>query len=846
MWRLTVAQMRRSIARLVAVGIAIALGTGFVTATFVTTSTIEQTALAAARAGVGDPDLVVQPPTYETLDDTQIAAIEGIDGVAAVQPIGSSWRDVTAGGLTSAVAFSPVSPDERLGQVTLLEGAAPAGTGEIALPASVASRFGVGVGDDVTILASTWTGDADTVRPSQQLVVSGLTSDGSGLGFGMPLGLASRDLLKAWQVEDDWSSWQGATLVLAPGADPATVEAAIVAAVPDVTLMSGEDFARNQAAQFTGGVSVFRGLILAFAAVALAVAGIVIANTFTVLVAQRTRTLALLRCVGATPRQVRRSVRLEALVLGIIASIAGILLGLGLGQAVLSILRAVNDGVPLPAAVPVDGWTILVPLVAGVLVTVISASGAARLATRVAPLAALRPVDAPAAEGRTGRRATPRVVTGWVLTIGGIAAMVGAMAWSRANPGGAFELALLLGVLGGIVTLIGVVLAAITIVPAAIRLLGRAAGALGGPAQRLAATNSVRNPGRTTSTATALIVGVSLVTMMATGATTARVQLTQMLDEQLAVDVTVTAPTGTTLTADTIAGIQGVDGVVDSLVLDGTNAEVTSDSGTISAAVWRVAEPGSLGSVVRTADDGWPREYAAFADGWVVPKDGSITLGDASEVPTGLLGGLPDFTVLLDSEAWGHTGLTADTSAIWLALAPDANPVAVSQAIEDVVSRTVDAGAPAPIVAGGAVERAGYTQIIDTLLIVVVGLLGVAVVIALIGVANTLALSVVERRRENALLRALGLTRSQLRWALATEGVLLALVGALVGIVLGLAFGWIGSSLLLGVAGASVPLVVPWSTIGAVVLVALVSGVLASVLPARGAVRVPPVVALAS
>ena len=149
-------------------------------------------------------------------------------------------------------------------------------------------------------------------------------------------------------------------------------------------------------------------------------------------------------------------------------------------------------------------------------------------------------------------------------------------------------------------------------------------------------------------------------------------------------------------------------------------------------------------------------------------------------------------------------------------------------------------------VAGGAVQRAGYAQIIDTLLIVVVGLLGVAVVIALIGVANTLALSVVERRRENALLRALGLTRRQLRASLATEGVLLALVGALVGIILGLAFGWVGSSLLLGVAGDAVPLVVPWETIGIVIVVAIVSGVLASVLPARGAVKVPPVVALAS
>ncbi|WP_454299757.1 ABC transporter permease [Salana multivorans] len=851
MWALTTAQMRKSIGRLLAVGIAIALGTGFVTATFVTTSTIEQTALAAASAELGDPDAVVQIPREESLATDQLDAIAAIDGVSAVQPLGFVAREVRVGGISTQVLFTPVPPDTRLGQVSLVEGAEPTGTNQVAIPVSAAERLGVGIGDDVEILVTSWTDDPTGGAPEStgvSMQVSGLASDGSGLGFGTPFALASLDLMNEWQAEDDWYTWEGATLLLADGADRAAVTEAVTAVVPSAEVVSGEEYAERAAASFTGGVLVFRGLILAFAAVALAVAGIVIANTFTVLVAQRTTTLALLRCVGATAAQVRRSVRLEALLLGLIASAAGIALGLGLGQATLSILRAVNDGVPLPAVVPVSGWTIAIPLVAGVLVTVISASGAARLATRVAPLAALRPVDAPMAEGRTGR-VSARVVVGWILAIGGIAAMAGALVWSRTDPTGAFELALLLGVVGGLATLVGVVLAAITIVPRAVRVLGRAVGAAGGPAQRLAATNSARNPRRTTSTATALIVGVSLVTMMATGAATARSQLTTMLDEEIAVDITVTSPTGTFLSQETYDAIMAVDGVAASMVLEGTQAQVTSSTGTVSVAAWRVGDLRDVEAVVRTAT-GWTRDHAAYADGWIVSGDETVTIDDGAGgqygLPTRLLPGLPDFTMLLESEAWEYSTLEADTSAVWLALTPDADPRAVSVAIEDVISQTTPSGTPVATVAGGAVQRAGYAQIIDTLLIVVVGLLGVAVVIALIGVANTLALSVVERRRENALLRALGLTRRQLRASLATEGVLLALVGALVGIILGLAFGWVGSSLLLGVAGDAVPLVVPWETIGIVIVVAIVSGVLASVLPARGAVKVPPVVALAS
>ena len=839
MWRLTWAQMRRNVGKLIAVGIAIALGTGFITATFVTTSAIEDTALAAASASTGDPDVVVQDPNY-ALTDADIATLGSLDGVGAVYAFANVYREISTPQGTETLQLNPPAPDPRLGNVTLTDGALPAAAGEVALPSSSAERLGASIGDDVTIVSQIWGPDASTpTRETQTVTVVGLLADGTGLGFGMPSALASTADIDAWRAAEQNEAYGQVTLTLADGADPAAVLTAVSDQLPEATVISGEEFSRAVAASFTGGIQIFRGLILAFAAVAMAVAGIVIANTFTVLVAQRTRTLALLRCVGATRTQVRRSVRLEALVLGAVASVTGILLGLGVGQAALSIIAARVQGVPTPTTVPIDVPTILVPLLAGILVTVVSASGAARLATSVAPLAAMRPVDAVV----SARSSRARKVIGWILAVGGFALMGGALALSRAaGSDGGFELALGVGVLGGLVSIIGVVMAAITIVPAVSRLLGGVVARLGGVPQRLAATNAARNPRRTTSTATALLVGVALVTMMSTGAAMARTALTSALDAEFAIDVTVT---GEVVPPATVDAVSAVDGVEAAVLLDGGQAEITVGSNATTATVF-VVDPATIADVVATIPAGWDGE-TVLADGYLLDADGPVTVG-GHDVGGTLTDGLPDYTVLLTAAQAGDLELTSPQQALLLGLADDADPVAVAAGVRDAVSDTASGTTTAPTVDGGAIQKAGFTQVLDTLLAVVIGLLGVAVVIALIGVANTLSLSVVERRRENALLRALGLTKRQLRVTLAVEGVLLAAVGALVGLVLGLVYGWLGGLLMLGpTAGVTIgSLSVPWSAVGAVLAVAVLAGVLASVLPARGAVKVPPVAALAA
>lgn len=856
MRRLTVAQMRRTVGRLVAVGIAIALSAGFITATFLATATISATTYEAAGMMVADADVVVGT-TEGSLTPEDLSAISDLDAVTALHPMDFETRVVASAAGSDVLAATAPAADPTLDRTSLLSGSPPTNPGQIALPETTAQRLEVELGDVVTTSRHITAGE---VQPEQSMTVVGITADGSGLGFGIPIALASSPDVASWRSESGSPGYYGVLVALDGEASPDQVVTDISALLPQASAQTGHDYAEAQAQRFTGGVSVLLALVLSFAAVAIAVAGLVISNTFQVLITQRTHTLALLRCIGATRSQIRSSVRLEALLLGVVSSIAGILAGIGIGQLVIALLRRSNQGVPLPAVIPVNIWAVTVPLVVGTLVTVIAAGGAARAATRVAPLAALRPQEA--SDGAAHPRRQLRVVLGWVLVGLGCGALAGAVALTLLAGEAAYLGALGVGVLGGITLLVGVVMCSVSVVPAFVRGLGLISGGLGGAPGRLAAVNAVRNPTRTASTANALVVGVALVTMMAVGSSTARSALDGMLQSEFAIDVTVEMPSDAELTPETIAAVQSVDGIAASVVLPSVGSDIVVDGEDDWATIYHIEDIADFFAVVRGAPETWVRGYV-YADGWITtgsmevvgPGQGGITVttGEAAEVGVGsltapalLLDGVPDRSVFVEYDMWPATGLTTTSSAIWFRLADDADPRAVVAAISDAVSDTSVGAATTPLVSGSAVERAGYAQIIDTLLLVVIGLLGVAVVIALLGVANTLSLSVLERRQENALLRALGLTRGQLRATLAWEGILLALLGALAGVVLGLALGWVGSYLLLSTpsGGGGIALVIPWPTMGAVLAVAVLAGVLASVLPARHAVKVPPVVAL--
>lgn len=868
MLRLTLAQMRRSVGRLAAGGVAILIGTAFVAATLLAGGVMTRTSYDSIAAAYADADLVVDGP----LTDEDLTALRSLPGVDAADPQVSSWLDLRAsGGRRASMLALPRASDPRLDPLELVEGRLPDVAGEVALPAATAQRLGLAPGDEVVTSRPRWVPaegstatdprDPDAVGEYEYddhpLEVTGLLDDprGAFLEMGGAAVLTLPDVLATGasaSLADAGTS--GALLVLAAGADVEEVRSAALGALDEGQVLTADEAARASLATVTNGRDVFTGLVLGFAAIALLVAALVIANTFQVLVAQRTRTLALLRCVGALRRQVRRSVLTEAAILGGVASFLGLVTGAVLAQGALLVLQRVELDVPLPSTVALTPWVVLVPLAVGTTVTVLAALLPARAATRVPPVAALRPAELSRVGGRSGR---VRLAVSLLLTVGGLVAMGGGVALGRfADP----TIGLGLGVLGGATSFVGILLGAVFWVPRVVGLTGRTLGG-SSPTARLATANTLRNPRRTAATSTALLIGVTLVSLMSTGATSARATLDRELDQHFPVDVSVTAygtdvDEGRDIPASTVRTVREADGVASTATL--AWASVTLDPPAGAGGEETVAD---LYAVAPQDARGVMRNGTVLADrlepGVVVVgrslaesagiSDGDVVVARAVPSRAGGEGRTLELTAVVDElggwtpyvlpEVLAELAPQAPVTRVWVRLSDAADAGTVVPALRDaLIDQPVD-------ISGSALERASNEQLIDTLLAIVVGLLGVAVLIALVGVANTLSLSVLERRRESATLRAIGLSRRRLRWMLAIEGALIAGVGAALGVGLGVVYGWAGSATLLGAVG-DVVLAVSWVHLALVLAVALAAGMLASVLPGRAAARTSPVAAL--
>ncbi|MBD7999227.1 FtsX-like permease family protein [Oerskovia sp. Sa2CUA8] len=902
MVRLTLAQMRRSIGRLSAAGIAILIGTAFLTATLLAGNVMTQVTNGSIAARYADSDLVVA--NDQGLDAAEIAAVGTTPGVEAADARKLRAFQLVSGGKRTFQIVSPVMTDPRFEPQEVTAGAQPSAAGEIALPEETADRLGLELGDTVTLVRSVWqpvaegatapdgtdstdstdgTDSADSSATAGEAADGGTTSpDEAPLGeytdvdekltlVGLlddPMGAHSQyggaGLVDAAELTtwDDSAAEPGASadvtndvlVALAPGADVETVRTQIADSQGDgTTVMTTDEYAKKVAAEMTGGEDVFTYMILTFAAIALLVAALVIANTFQVLVAQRTRTLALLRCVGADRKQLARSVLLEATTLGIIASVAGILVGTGLVQLALTVAGGMDLGVPLPELVQITVPVVLVPLLVGTVVTLVASFSPARAATRVAPLAALRPSDAPTVSTGAGR---VRLVASILLVVGGASLLALGIVLGQQ---GSAEMGLLAATAGGAASFVGVLIGAIFWLPRVVSVVGKALTGSGSTA-KLAAANTLRNPRRTAATSTALLIGVTLVAMMSTGAVSARMSMNNELDSRYPVDVSL-ATDGyddnggndpIELPQTTMSTAESTEGIASVVPLTAATVSVDLDGQSITFLA-RGVDPADAVGLVRNA-----KAVEGLVPGTVVvpemvAKDWKIATGDelslAATAPEGT--GSPATLEALVTPMGGRALLvTPDTldgvapgapvTTAWVGLTDVTDAGSVVPALQDALAES-----SIPIdVTGAAVERALYQKVVDTVLGIVVGLLAVAVVIALIGVANTLSLSVIERRRESATLRAIGLSRSQLRWMLAIEGMLIAGVGAVLGIVLGVLYGWAGASAALAVMG-DVTLAVPWRDVALVLVVALVAGLLASVIPGRSAARTSPVEALA-
>ncbi|MHA7262911.1 ABC transporter permease [Arthrobacter sp. TMN-37] len=859
MLQVALAQVRVHARRFIAVGLAVMLGVAFVSAALTIGATTTATLGASIGASYAKADLVVSGPDGAGVPPAAIEEFAALPGVEAAHGHERAYAQLTTGSSTSGAAVTSTAPRE-LETAELTQGSLPSGPNQVALDSTSAARLKVAPGDTVAIA----TGGPST-DPAGALRVTGLTepSPDPTLSDTVQV-LAPASLVR--DINGGETIIRHVQLALAPDAAPAAVAAAAVTALDGlppadregIIVRTADEQTTADVANLSDGDDVLTAILLAFAAVSVVVAGLVISNTFSVLVAQRTRELALLRTLGAERRQVRASVLIEAAVVGLVSSVLGVLLAVGVMAALVGLARRTDFGSVAVLAVPPSA--VAAGLVVGLVMTMVAALLPARAATRVAPLAALRPAGPAAARSTAGR--IRLALGGAALLLGGGLLLLGA--WSTA---------ILPAVAGGGVSFLGVVLLAPFFVPFSVAAAGRIARPLGVPGS-LASLNAVRNPGRTTASSAALLVGVTLVTMMLVGAQGARTSFEKELANNYAVDLEVAGiggeaalpgrPTaGTPIPKDARTFLQ-VDGVQSAVKL--TPVVLTSEED--GARLVYAADPEEVAAVLRSKDTVLSDDMILAPQTLQVPE---VTL-DAAAGPTKLpvtatdaaffqplitnataarLGG-PSTEALAaylgDIHGSGGQpaveGTLADYTGatFWLKLDDGLDGEAVAEVRDQI---TAAAGVSEYQVTGPAIERAAYDEVINILLLIVTALLAVAVLIALIGVANTLSLSVFERRQENSLLRALGLTRGQLRGMLAVEAVLMAGVAALLGIGLGIVYGWLGAQAALGDI-ASVGLPLPVGQLAAVLAVAVTAGLFASVLPANRAAKLPPVAGLAA
>ncbi|MDG4775046.1 FtsX-like permease family protein [Solwaraspora sp. WMMD792] len=862
MLRLTLRSLRAHASRLLLSSLAIVLGVGFVTGTLIfsdgLTAATEQRAglldrfvdveltrdfdVPAGEAGAPDVDGEVLPATL-------VDAVRQVDGVAAAEGT-FSWYGVgllgpdsqSIPGLNNLVT---VPADPQLAGLPLAAGRLPQRPGEAVLDARTAARRDIAIGDRVQA--------AVTDRQPQPYQVVGLV-DVAGTGVdsgGALLGLVDADARQLTGRTD----LDRVLVVAEPGVGQAELAERLRSAVGGyVTTRTGEQL-RAAALDFTvGNGEQFTRLLLAFAAIAVFVAAFVIANTFTILLAQRTRETALLRLVGATRAQLFRAGVVEAAVVGAIGAVWGLLLGVVAAAGLRQLYAELGSG--MPSGTVVSPRTVVVALVCGVGVTVGAALLPAWRGTAVPPVAAL--TDAALTVARPVGRV--RLGAGLLLIVVGVLGLVAA---------GRLE-DLLVVVVGGILTFVGLVLASPLIVPAVTRLLGRLTGWAAGPTARLAVANAVRNPRRAAATAMALVIGIGLVTAFSVGAHSVKRAVEREVDARIGAAFLIESDLDP-VPPELIDRLRDLPEL--GVVLGG--AEVYGAPGGFDVAA---SHPDLLAKAKLAVADGDVRDFGpgrvivneatGFAVGDrfrlepvpAVPVESADSADPAEPVgPVGPVGQARDVVVVAvladpsggDQSATGRVlAVEEDVTAVypdidtWLVQLDPAAGVGAEVAREAVESMVVSY----PFVT--FVDRAAYaearTGTVDTVLRFVLALLALAILISLLGLANTLTLSVVERTRENALLRAVGVTRGQLRRMLAAEAVLTAVSGTACGIAIGVAGAASALAVLNSAEDDIFRLDLPWTQLGVVVAVAAVAALVASVLPARRALRQPVVESLAA
>ncbi|MBM6403238.1 ABC transporter permease [Phycicoccus sp. CSK15P-2] len=835
--------------RLVLSGVAVVLGVAFVAGSYVFTDTLDRAFQGLTQGTVGD--VIVRPVGgaggapgagqggTRTVPDDLVGTLAAVPGAARadgrVAAFGTYVVDrdgklVGSNGPPGIVVSYSDGPAARgLPTSTLETGRWPGASGEVVLDTNTAARAGYRPGDEVPLVTS-------TARPDLTVTLVG-TAEFAGTSV---VG-ASVVMFDAEQAQELYlggaGQWSTVWVTAADGTSQDELVAAVRSELPEgFEATTGDAAAQRTANRIDEALSFVTTFLLVFAGVALTVGAFLIVNTFSILVAQRSRELALLRAIGASRRQVSRSVLLEALVVGLVGSALGVALGVVLALGIRWVFGRVGLDLGV-SALELRPRTVVVALVVGVLVTVVAAYLPARRAGAVPPVAAMRD-DVVLAEGGMRRR----LAVGAVLLAAGAAGMAAGLAGRGSEP------TYVLGA-GTFGVLVGTALLSPVLGRPVLGVLGRLYRKGFGAVGRMAEQNARRNPRRTGATASALMIGVSLVTLMSVLGASAKASLDKALAEDIVADYIVSSVVGQGFSAAITDAVAATDGVETVVRVRGARLEVDGDrefaTGVDPDAVTRVATPDVVsGSLADLGTDGiaLSDEYAV---GHGLAVGSAVTLGFAGDeravtvVATYVEDAVLVSDVTMSLEAFDELGVPPTDRTAFVLARPGTDRDALRAALDEAV-----ADLPTVTVADQAEFAAEQREPIDRLLFIVYALLGLAVVIAVLGIVNTLALSVVERVREIGLLRAVGLSRRQLRSMLRLESVAIAVLGAVLGIVLGLVFS-VALQRSLADDGIDV-LAVPWWQLAGFVAVAALVGVLAAVWPGRRAARLDVLRAIAT
>lgn len=833
--------------------VAVMLSVAFVCGTLVFTDTM--TATFDKLFGSTASDVTI---SAKKVDDAQ--ATGKPDAVPAslqsrlveVQGVAASAPDVTSTDVTVAdshnKSISPTSgaptivsnwdPTETKA-VEVSSGHIPRGPADAVLDADTADKHHLKIGDTLRVIAAP--GDFDVTITG--IATFKTTNPGAAVIY-VDTATAQAKLL------GDTHAYTGFGLTATAGTSDEQLKQNVKAAIGSgYTIDTAAETKQKDKDDVGGFLDFMKYAMLGFAGISVLVGIFLIVNTFSMLVAQRTREIGLMRALGSSRRQVNRSVLIEAFMLGVTGSILGIGGGIGLAIGLMKLMG--KAGMNLDTSeLTIKATTPVIGLAIGVVVTVLAAYVPARRAGKISPMAALRDAGTPA-DGKAGKI---RATIGVLVCAAGAVALVGAAQVAKASTGGG-----LLG-LGVLLSLVGFVIVGPLLAGVIVRAVSAVVLRFFGPVGRLAERNALRNPRRTGATASALMIGLALVSGMSVVGSSMVASANDQLDKSVGADFILQIgnngnQTFTPAVQKAVKSAGGIEHFTDYTIV---NATVTLPSGKsfkddITAANPTYAQDLQLDTVEGKLADAYGKNAMSVPEGFA--KDNHVKIGD--ELTVAMVGGstarLKVAAVTSDDTAIEHGTMftNIDTARQYLPAARFPGDFMMFAKAVDGKEKEAYASLKAAVKDYPQVDvrdQADYKDLIQNqvnqLLYMIYALLGLAIIVAVLGVINTLALSVVERTREIGLMRAIGMSRRQLRRMIRLESVVIALFGALVGLGLGLGWGSTGQQVLAS-QGLGI-LRIPWTTIISVFVGSAVVGLLAALLPAFRAARMNVLNAIAT